>query len=192
MLGVSKTPTDQCRVRGGEASCRTSCSSGPRLCNLRVFLVPFWPTHAGFLPWAGGCCVLMSHPVRKMGCIWGYHGHRPGKGSPIPHKQCPAGPVHGRRLQTGLLDIWKWSLCTRGREISSQVTRKYSGKCCALGLASLSKQKYLNVGSAALSPGMKYWPHPFAGNTAYHKTLHRVQSWSMDMPAGRGDGNPYC
>ena len=100
----------------------------------------------------------MSHAIRKTGCIWECPGTQAREGLSSSSQTVPgwASPREkGPNRAVGHLKMERMHVSTRRRQISGQVTREYSGKCYALGLAPLSKQKYLNLGSTALYPGMK-------------------------------------
>lgn len=107
-------------------------------------------------------------------------GHRPWKGSFLPHNHCLSGlseegswtPENGARAS---LNMDEKNTCPSHQEIK--------GKVLSLSVP-LMKQKYLNFGSIAFSPRISNYPIPSQATQLVTKST-RVQTWTMDMPGGR-------
>lgn len=127
------------------------------------------------------CAQVSSH--QRCDTFWGVLGHRPRKGSSVPLKTCLNGPEHGKQVRRGLLNTWKWSVCTFAHgdgKYLANITRKCDEKCCALGLAPLREYIFFNLGLTAHFPEEKCQPCPFTGHTAslfrFQQNLHRTES----------------
>lgn len=86
----------------------------------------------------GGCCVPKSHSIRKTGCIWGCPGTQDREELSSSSQTVPgwASPWEkGPNRAIGHLKMEPMHVSTWRRQTPDQVTRKYSEKYCALGLA---------------------------------------------------------